>query len=90
MERTEVINIIRDCKDVTFFDYGQPRIHVTIEDFEGFDEDWNEQMLDYDANEVARMERRLAEVANKVERGFYDYYYFDDFTVVVGYASYDI
>ena len=90
MERTEVINIIRDCKDATFADYGQRRIYVTIEDFEGFDEDWNEQMVDYDAAEVARMEQRLAEVANEVEEGFYNYYHFDEFTVIVGYASYDI
>ena len=90
-ERTEVLDILHDCKDVSFFEYGNERnIRVTIEDFEGFDEDWNEQMVEYDEDEVDRMERRLAEVANEVERGFYDRYYFDDFTVTVGYASYDI
>lgn len=93
MKRNEVITILKDCEDVYFHEGGSKyadTIWATIEDFDGFDEDWNEVMVDYDENAVTRMERLLAEGAEKVERDFYDCYYFEDCKVIVGYASYDI
>lgn len=65
-------------------------IHVTIEDFDGFDEHWCEIDRDYDEDLVGRILDTLTASASEVDRDYYTDYYFDGFTVRVGYASYDI
>ena len=66
-------------------------LHVTIEDFEGFDEDWSEVERELtDATKVDAFIEWLEETADKVEPDFYTEYHFGDVCVVLGYASYDI
>lgn len=66
-------------------------IDLTIDDFEGFDENWSEvdrEFVDEDAvNEVLEW---LEENADGVDGDFYHYYHFGDIVVEVGYTSFDI
>lgn len=67
------------------------RINVTVEDFEGFDDDWNEIERKLDNKElVDSIQEQLETSALSVSGDFYRYYEFDGFTVVWGYASFDI
>lgn len=67
------------------------QISVDFNDFEGFDENWDEIMRDYDdANAVDAFEEMLENEAIKIDNGFYTTYHFDGFIVKVGYTSYDI
>ena len=64
---------------------------VTMEDFEGFDDDWDEVMRDYEDEElVDTFLEALEEQALRVVGDFYTTYYFDGYAVQIGYASYDI
>ncbi len=66
-------------------------ISVDFNDFEGFDDEWEEIMRDYDDEEaVEAFEEMLRKEALSVEDGFYTVYHFDGFDVKVGYTSYDI
>lgn len=66
-------------------------LHVTLQDFDGFDEDWSEIMRDYDhPKAVEAFEEMLETECSSQEGDFYFDYYFDGFTVRLGYASYDI
>lgn len=62
--------------------------YVTVEDFEGFDDDWCEIYRDYsDAALVDEFECWLEEQASSEE----DYcYHFDGFSVQLSYSSWDI
>ena len=66
-------------------------IDLTIDDFEGFDEDWSEvdrEFVDEDAvNEVLEW---LEKNADCVDGSLYRYYHFGDIVVEVGYTSFDI
>lgn len=66
-------------------------ITLTIDDFEGFDEDWNEidrEFVDEDA--VDEVLEWLEENADRKEGDFYQSYFFGDIEVCVGYTSFDI
>lgn len=66
-------------------------VHVTVQDFEGFDEHWSEveRELD-DADAVDAVFEHLVTEALDDDGDFYHYFQFDGFTVVWGYASMDI
>lgn len=66
-------------------------ISLTIEDFEGFDENWSEIERDFvDENAVDEVLEWLEKNADYVEPDFYSQYHFGEIVVEVGYASYDI
>ena len=75
--------------DVTVTERGDT-IRVTVEDFEGFDDDWCEIDRDYDEDAVDEVLEALEAHCAEVVDDFYTDYYFDGFSVRVGYASYDI
>ena len=66
-------------------------ISVTVQDFDGFDDSWREidRELD-DADLVDSVQEQLEAAALSVVDDYYCYYEFDGFTVVWGYASFDI
>ena len=67
------------------------RIDLTINDFEGFDDDWDEvdrEFVDEDA--VEEVLDWLEENADCIDGDYYRYYHFGDIVVVVGYTSFDI
>ena len=67
------------------------RINLTIDDFEGFDEDWSEVDREYvDEDAVDEVLEWLEENADCVDGDFYHYYHFGDIVVEVGYTSFDI
>jgi hypothetical protein len=66
-------------------------LDVTIEDFEGFDDDYDEIMRDYDnAEAVECFEEMLETECLSQEGDFYITYHFEGFDVCLGYASFDI
>ena len=65
-------------------------MHLTVEDFAGFDDDWCEQFRDYDEDAVDALLEWLEEHALSVDGDYQTYYHFDGFLVQVGYGSYDI
>lgn len=86
----EMLKAMEENRDVTFYEYNGV-YHVTFEDFEGFDENWDEVMRDFeDEAMVDQFFDWMKANAEKVEGDFYRMYYFDGFAVEVGYASYDI
>lgn len=81
-------------EDVSFdlFDYEDEDsvLYVTVEDFEGFDEDWCEIMREYDVDAIQKVIAWLEEHCVSQEDCYSIYYYFEGFEVRFGYASYDI
>lgn len=64
---------------------------VTLNDFEGFDENWEEIDRDYDDEDAvdAFLEMLETECVSK-EGDFYVTYHFDGFDVELGYESFNI
>ena len=66
-------------------------VALTINDFEGFDEDWNEVDREFvDADAVEEVLEWLEQNADRVEGDLYQYYYFGDIEVCVGATSFEI
>lgn len=63
---------------------------ITIDDFEGFDDDWSEIIREYDGETVDGLIEWLEEHCISEDGDFYSYYEFEGFTVQLGYSSYDI
>lgn len=79
------------CKDISFFEYpNKNELRVTVEDFEGFDENWHETFADIDEDAVDEMIEWLEENCDSWEGDFYYDYTFGDLVVCLGWASYDI
>ena len=75
----------------SYYDVNDNHIDLTIDDFEGFDEDWSEiyrEVVDEDA--VEEILKWLEENADYVDGDFYRYYHFGEIVVEVGYTSFDI
>ena len=67
------------------------RIDLTIDDFEGFDNDWSEIFRDFvDEKAVNEVLEWLKKNADYVEDDYYCDYHFGNIVVEVGYTSYDI
>lgn len=86
-----LMTLINACEnDVDFFEEGKT-IQLTICDLEGFDDDWNAVMRDYvnpDAVD-ALLDWLNANCIFKTYE-FYTIYFFNDFTVQLGFSSFDI
>ena len=66
-------------------------LHITINDFDGFDEHWAEIEREYDnPDAVEAFLERLETEAHEAYEDCYDYYVMDGFTVKVGYTSFEI
>lgn len=80
------------CKDISFLEYSdENKLDVTVEDFEGFDEDWDEVYADIDEDAVDAMVEWLEEHCDSHDDDYlYRYYTFGDLVVYLGWASYDI
>ena len=78
-------------EDASLWEYSDGTLGVTIEDFEGFDDEWSEVDREYDDEEAvdAFLEMLEAECSSQ-EGDFYVVYHFEGFDVRLGYASFDI
>lgn len=74
--------------DVDTYD-DETYIKVLVEDFAGFDDQWQEIFRPVDWKAVHALEAWLKAHADSVDAE-YDYYYFGDITVDVHYCSSDI
>ena len=85
------LSLIQKCGiDVDCYE-SEGIFHVTFQDFLGFNDNWEEEMRYYDnPAEVEYLENWLEENCNKKEEKLYTTYFFENFTVKTGYASYDI
>ena len=73
------------------YDISDNHIDLTIDDFEGFDDDWCEVDREFvDADAVEEVLEWLEENADYVDGDFYHYYHFGEIVVEVGYTSFDI
>lgn len=91
-ELLEMLKKLGDDVSVDLFEYEDEddTLDITVEDFEGFDEDWSEIMRDYDEEAVQAVVDWLEEHCTSKEDCYSMYYYFEGFEVRFGYASYDI
>jgi hypothetical protein len=92
MTKEQIIEVMNSLgEDVTYWDYDNV-LHVTLEDFAGFDENWNEVDRDYDNPEAVNDFLIMLEDSCHVydNDGLYELYRFDDFDVKLGCASFDI
>lgn len=75
----------------SWYDVDDNRINLTINDFEGFDDNWSEIDRELvDAKAVEEVLDWLEENADSSEGDFYEYYHFGDIVVEVSYTSFDI
>lgn len=75
----------------SWYDVNGNHIDLTINDFEGFDENWSEIDREFvDADAVGEVLEWLEENADFVDGDFYRYYHFGEIVVEVGYTSFDI
>lgn len=65
-------------------------VHILIDDFEGFDAEWNEIERFFEAPDLVTELFDLLGNADSYTVGMYPVYRFSDFAVRVGYTSYDI
>lgn len=66
-------------------------IDLTIWDFEGFDDDWDEVNHEFvDEEAIEEVFKWLDENADWTDGDFYRYYHFGKIVVIVGYTSFDI
>lgn len=85
----ETIMKMTDNENFIVFD-SNDKIRIDIDDFAGFDDDWDEIFNDIDEDIVDSVLDYLKENADSVEEDYYTTYYFNNFSVIVGYTSYDI
>ena len=92
MTKEQIIEIMDSLgEDVTYLEH-KGVLYVTLEDFAGFDEDWNEVDRDYDNPEAVDDFLTMLEEASRSydNDGYYEIYSFDGFGVRLGCASFDI
>ena len=86
-----VMTMVNACKDDVDFEIEQNTIYLTVDDFIGFDEDWNEIMRDYDhPEEVRTLLDWLDNNCISQTDDLYVVYSFDGFVVHLGFTSFDI
>ncbi len=86
-----VMTMINACKDDVDFEIEQNTIYLTVNDFCGFDEDWNEIMRDYDhPEEVSTLLDWLDNNCISQTDELYVVYSFNEFAVHLGFTSFDI
>ena len=85
-----VVNMLKELGEDVSYMMVREELYVTVEDFEGFDEDWSEIDREYNAEAVEDFLTWLEAQAQEVKGDYYKRYYLEDVVVCVGYASYDI
>lgn len=90
MNLNMVLNLLELARDdIDIWRYNQGSVHmiaVTVNDVE----QWSEIFRDYDAELVEAIKTILKKFAIVVVEDLYSQYRFNGFTVVWGYASYDL
>lgn len=92
MTKEKMISIIEDLgDDASLWEYSDKELKVTLQDFEGFDTNWDEIMREYsNPDKVDKFFKILNVECITKKEDFYTTYYFKDFSLEINYASYDI
>ena len=86
-----VMTMIDACKNDVDFEIEQNTIYLTVDDFYGFDENWDEIMRDYShPEEVNALLDWLNNNCISKTDDLYAVYSFNGFTVHLGFTSFDI
>lgn len=86
-----MLEMLEGLGNDVFFDEVEGGFDVTVDDFEGFDDDWSEVERDFDDPEaVESFLDMLEEESLSHEGDFYVVYHFEGFDVELGYTSFDI
>lgn len=88
----EFIKNLEKVKDISVNSYsGENSIDITINDFDGFNDDWGEDFCDLANPELLNEFLEFLD-NNCIEKkeDYYDVYEFENFSIHIGYASYDI
>ena len=86
----QIIAMLVELGDSVSYSVREDYIDVTIEDFDGFDDDWCEVDAEYDEDAVDFFFEWLEEHCDSHEGDFYHSYYFGELEIEIGYASMDI
>jgi len=92
MSREQVMELLESAgADLSVDVRSDGEIAVEVQDFEGFDDDWEEveRELD-DPDRVEEIEEVLEREALSASGDYYRYYQFDGFSVCWGYASFEV
>ena len=90
MKYNEVIEMLNTYEsEFDYFD-DDNSIDIEVNDFEGFDEDWNEIDREFDTEIVNKVFNALKDNCIEYIEDFYTTFKFDTFTVSWGYVSYNI
>ena len=77
--------------DASLCERSDGMLDVTLQDFEGFDDDWSEIDREFDDEEAVDAFLEMLEAECSSQKGdFYVVYHFEGFDVQLGYASFDI
>lgn len=91
MTYNDVITLLKTLgNDASVWTMTDGSIDVIIEDFGGFDDDWNEIIRDYDEDAVEHVFNILYNAAISITDNLYITFDMGGFKVVWGYGSYDI
>lgn len=91
MNKDEMRALLDALQGDIFYSEDEEGFDVTVDDFDGFDDDWAEVDRDYDDPEgVEAFLDMLEEKCDRQEGDYYVTYYFDGFYVEIGYSSFDI
>ena len=91
MTREMVIEMLEGLgEDMEYFEGRDGVIHADVQDFEGFNDEWEEVFREYDHEAVGAVYDALTEGCNTKDGDFYEAFEFDGFTVVWGYDSMNI
>ena len=86
-----IIAKLEEISEDSWYEVTGNHIDLTIDDFEGFDEDWSEKDREFvDPKAVDEVLEWLEVNADCIDGDFYHYYHFGDIVVEVGYTSFDI
>lgn len=86
----QIIAMLVELGDSVSYSVREGFIDVTVEDFDGFDDDWCEVDAEYDEDAVDFFFEWLEEHCDSHEGDFYHSYYFGELEIEIGYASMDI
>lgn len=89
--RNTIVEMIKEMENDVDFREVDNKIIVTIDDFFGFNDDFEEVFREYENPEkVEAFKDFLEKGCLEKEDGFYIRYHFNDCEVVLGYTSFDI
>ena len=89
--KTTILKMLEKLgEDVDYYEYPSGNIEITINDFEGFTDDYDEIFRDYNEIAVEELLEWLKQNSVQFTDDYYLKYTFEGFIVTVGYRSYDI